>query len=90
MGSGKRLIPTRLGGKLKTIREGLGLTTEEMVKQLDCPEIPLHRASITQYEKSRREPPLIILLKYSRLSHHPLENIIDDDLDLISPIPTKQ
>lgn len=82
MGSGKRIIPARLGEKLKTIRERLELTTEELIVKLDCPSIPLHRASITQFEKGRREPPLIVLLKYARLVSIPVEILIDDELNL--------
>ena len=83
MGSGKRITPQRLGEKLKMIREKLGLSTEEMIVALNCPTIPLHRASITQYEKGRREPPLIVLLQYARLYRTSLENLIDDNLDLM-------
>lgn len=82
MGSGKRIIPAKLGTKLKAIREGLGLTTEELIAKLDCPEIPLHRASITQYEKNRREPQLIILLKYARLVGTNVDVLIDDEQEL--------
>lgn len=82
MGSGKRLIPARLGEKLKAIRENLGLTTEELIIKLNCPEVPLHRASITQYEKGRREPPLIVILNYSRLAGKSVNVLIDDKLDL--------
>ena len=82
MGSGKRIIPARLGEKLKAIREALGLTTEEMVAKLDCPSIPLYRASITQFEKGRREPQLIILLKYARLAGTSVDVLIDNDLNL--------
>lgn len=82
MGSGKRIIPIRLGEKLKTIRENLGLTTEELIIKLDCSSVPLHRASITQYEKGRREPPLIVLLKYARLVNLSVDLLIDDKLEL--------
>lgn len=82
MGSGKRLIPARLGEKLKAIREELGLTTEEMIAKLDCSEIPLHRASITQFEKGRREPQLIVLLKYARLARTNVDFLIDDNLNV--------
>ena len=82
MGSGKRIIPARLGEKLRAIRENLGLTTEELIIRLDCPSVPLHRASITQYEKGRREPPLIVLLKYSRLVNLSVDLLIDDKLEL--------
>lgn len=82
MGSGKRIIPARLGEKLKAIRESLGLTTEELIIKLNCPEVSLHRASITQYEKGRREPHLIVLLHYARLSRLSVDSLIDDELDL--------
>lgn len=82
MGTGKRVKPARLAEKLKAIRENLGLTTEELLIKLDCPTIPLHRASITQYEKGRREPNLIVLLSYSRLVGISVDYLIDDNLSL--------
>lgn len=82
MGTRKRHIPRRLPEKLKAIRERLGLTTEEMVERLNCPEIPLHRASITQYEKGRREPFLIVLLQYARLAKVDVSVLIDDGEDV--------
>ena len=85
MGSGKRIIPARLGEKLKAIRETLELTTEEIIIKLNCPEIPLHRASITQYEKNRREAPLVVILNYARLAQVNVDVLIDDKLNL----PTK-
>ena len=82
MGTGKRPTPARLAEKLKAIRGNLGLTTERMVIELNCPSVPLHRASITQYEKGRREPPLVVLLHYARLYKTGVENLIDDELEL--------
>lgn len=84
MGSGKRIIPVKLGEKLKAIRDNLDLTTEEMVAKLNCPEIPLHRASITQFEKNRREPQLIILLKYARLAGTSVDALIDDNQEIFT------
>ena len=52
VGKNKRLIPAKLGRKLKTIREHLGLTQEELIERLDCPSIPLHTGTITNYEKN--------------------------------------
>lgn len=89
MGSGKRIIPARLGEKLKSIRESFELTTEEMIAKLDCPEIPLYRASITQFEKNRREPQLMILLKYARLAQVEVDVLIDDNLSLNMKTPRK-
>lgn len=82
MGSGKRIKPARLAEKLKAIRESLGLTTEELIQRLDCPEVPLYRANITHYEKGRREPPLIVLLQYARLRGIFVDDLIDDTKNL--------
>lgn len=82
MGSGKRVKPERLAEKLKAIRERMGLTTEELIVKLDCPEIPLYRANITHYEKGRREPPLIVLLQYARLIGIHVDDLIDDKMDI--------
>ena len=87
MGTSRRPKPKRLAEKLKTIREMLGLTTEDLINRLDCPEIPLHRASITQYEKGRREPPLEVLLQYSRLVNIYVDVLIDDKLCLPNILP---
>jgi transcriptional regulator with XRE-family HTH domain len=83
MGTGKRIKPERLAEKLKAIRVNLGLTTEELIIKLECPEVPLHRASITQYEKGRREPNLIVLLHYARLVRLTVDSLIDDEIDLL-------
>ena len=82
MGSGKRAKPKRLAGKLKIIRESLGLTAEELIDRLDCPEIPLYKASISMFESGKREPPLIILLRYAKLVKTSTDILIDDKLDL--------
>lgn len=82
MGTGKRIKPLQLAEKLKAIRDNLGLTAEEIIIKLDCPVVPLHRASITQYEKGRREPPLIILLQYARLAKTHVDDLIDDNVGL--------
>ena len=82
MGRSKRIQPIRLAEKLKAIRENLELTAEQLIERLNCPQIPLHRASITEYEKGRREPPSLILLAYSRLANIAVEILIDDELDL--------
>jgi transcriptional regulator with XRE-family HTH domain len=82
MGTGKRVMPEHLGEKLKFIREQLRMTTREMAIALEHPAIKPHSASITQYEKGRREPPLAILLKYARLYKINVELLIDDDLTL--------
>ncbi len=53
-------MPARLAEKLEAIRQSLSLTGEEMAKRLDLPQLYDHRASITKYEKGRRELPSLI------------------------------
>ncbi len=87
MGTSNRIKPERLPEKLETIRIRLGLKTEELISRLDCPAVPLYRASISQYERGKREPPLLILLAYARLANVYVEVLIDDAIDLPEQTP---
>ncbi len=82
MGRSKRIIPIKLGQKLKAIREHLGLTGEQLIAELDCPSVPLDTGVITKFEKGRRDPSSIVLLKYARLIKVSTDVLIDDELDL--------
>lgn len=87
MGKASRKRPKRLSEKLSAIRLGLNLTFEELIERLDCPEIPLYRASISQYENDKGEPPLSVLLQYARLANVYVDVLIDDDLNLPDRLP---
>jgi transcriptional regulator with XRE-family HTH domain len=82
MGRSNRIKPKRLGEKLKLIRESLGLTLEQMIERLDYKESKLYPQNISGFEKSEREPNLLILLAYSRLAGVSSDVLIDDYLDL--------
>jgi len=82
VGQNKRIMPAKLGEKLKTIREHLGLTGEQLVERLDCPSIRLNKGTINKYEYGLREPGIIVLLQYARLAKVPMEVLADDKLDL--------
>ncbi len=73
----------RLPEKLKTIRLALGLSQNELIKRLGF-EGELIQSHISAYEvkKHNRTPPIGVLLQYSRISGVPLENIVDDALEL--------
>ena len=91
MGSSKRMekhAPKRLGEKLRKIRESFGDSQAAFLKRLGNPESIL-QTSISAYEGGRREPPLLILLKYSKTANVSLESLIDDSLDLPAKIPDK-
>lgn len=86
MGSSKRMdkhAPKRLGEKLLKIRESFGDSQAAFLERLGNPESIL-QTSISAYEKGKREPPLLILLKYSRLANLSLEVLVDDELHLPS------
>jgi len=87
MGRGNRIMPVRLGVKLHAIRKGLDLTMEQMIAELGCKHIPLYPASITEYEKGKREPPLPVLLEYARAANVFVDVLIDDELDLPERLP---
>jgi len=57
----------------------LGLSQPQLAKRLDA-GIPYN--DISKYEHDRNEPPLAVLLAYSRVARIPLEQIVDDHLDL--------
>jgi hypothetical protein len=43
---------------------------------------------ISDFELGKREPNLIVLLAYSKLSNIPLNNIVDDELELPEKLPS--
>jgi transcriptional regulator with XRE-family HTH domain len=58
-----------------------------MVHRLEDSE-GLTQTSISGYELGQREPPLTVLLSYSKLANVHLEVLADDYLDLPETIPS--
>jgi DNA-binding XRE family transcriptional regulator len=52
-----------------------------MVKRLGVQDL-IHYTTISKYELDKNEPPLTILLAYARLIGIPVEQIIDDEIEL--------
>jgi transcriptional regulator with XRE-family HTH domain len=73
--------PKHLAKKLLQIRLSLGVSQGKMVKQLGVQDLIDH-TTISKYELDKNEPPLVILLAYARLIGIPVEQIIDDELEL--------
>jgi len=90
MGSTKRLKPQYLADKLKKIRVELGMTMDVLGEKLSNKSIAVYRGTIHNYESGEREPPLAVLLQYSRLANVYLEVLVDDEIDLPSKIPSAQ
>ena len=82
MGRSYRSRPKKLGAKLKLIRLRLGLTQPEMITELSVKDEPLYPSGISEYERGKREPPLLVLLKYARLAGVSTDVLIDDKLKL--------
>jgi len=78
--------PKHLAENLLQIRRSLGISQGEMVKQLGIQDLIDH-TTISKYELDKNEPPLAILLAYARLTGIPVEQIIDDELELTIRFP---
>ena len=81
MGRKSRLRVERLPEKLRQIREIAGLSQSQMVERLGAAD-HIDRSKVSAYESGEREPPLLILLRYSRVGGLSVEYLIDDALDL--------
>jgi transcriptional regulator with XRE-family HTH domain len=84
MGAYKRTQPKELKHKLKTIRERLNLTQEEMIAALQkhAAHEFLDTGYISRFESGKREPSLPVLLAYSKLAGVTVNVLIDDKLEL--------
>lgn len=81
MGRGGRIRQERLAEKLLQIRLALGLSQTEMLYRLGVEDLIVYN-QISRYETGSHEPPLRILLAYSRVAGVHMEVIVDDELDL--------
>lgn len=81
-----RRRPERLGEKLRQIRLSLSLSLSEMLKRLDAEDI-IASSQLSEYESGRREPSLVVLLRYARAAGVPTEVLIDDELELPAQLP---
>jgi transcriptional regulator with XRE-family HTH domain len=77
----KRPRPEYLADKLLLIRRRLKLSQPQLAKLLNV----RNYTDISHYEHNQNEPPLAVLLAYSRAAKVSVENLIDDDLDLFDP-----
>ena len=87
MGRAARLKPVRLAEKLRTVRLSLGLSQNELIKQLGFEDV-LYQSNISGYESGEREPPLPILLAYAQAAGLCLDILVDDACDLPDKLPS--
>ena len=79
--------PERLAEKLRQVRLSLGFSQTELLRRLDA-EALIAYSQISEFETGRREPSLLMLLRYARLACVPAEVLIDDELDLPAKLPS--
>jgi transcriptional regulator with XRE-family HTH domain len=82
MGSKRRAQPRRLGEKLLQIRKALEMTQEQMAEKLNLKESPVYPTHISEFERGRREPSLLVLLQYAKLAGISTDVLIDDERNL--------
>jgi transcriptional regulator with XRE-family HTH domain len=89
MGKGEGRRPKLLGKKLRIVREQLGLSQNGMLRRLGLHE-EFTQAELSAYERGVRQPPLHVLLEFSKTANVWVNVLIDDDLSLPSEIPSRQ
>ena len=72
--------PKRLAEKLLKIRQSLGVSQSAMVYRLG---VQLGANNISKYEHDLNEPPTDVILAYARLASVPLEQLVDDEIELL-------
>jgi len=75
--------PQRLAEKLLQIREALGLSQKEMAERLnERAGVKITYRNVSKYERGKSVPYNEIVLAYARLANVPMNQIVDDDLDI--------
>jgi transcriptional regulator with XRE-family HTH domain len=90
MGVKRRMGVKKLPGKLKAIREALGLSQPELLNRLsdyDKRIKRLNKSNISNYEKAHREPPIPVLLAYARVAGVCMEVLVDPEKELPEVLP---
>ncbi len=74
--------PRRLALKLRKIRKDLNLTQQQMAELVRHRRSPVYPGHVSEFEAARREPSLLVLLRYARAAGVKVEALIDDKLEL--------
>jgi transcriptional regulator with XRE-family HTH domain len=88
MGTRARHKPERLAEKLLRIREALGLSQNGLIRQMGAEDL-IAQNTVSEYELGKREPSLLVLLKYAEVAGVCLDVLANDDLDLPAKLPAK-
>jgi transcriptional regulator with XRE-family HTH domain len=74
--------PRRLPGKLRKIRMKLNLTQQQMSDMVRHRRSPVYPGHVSEFESGRREPSLLVLLKYARAAGVAVDTLVDDNLEI--------
>lgn len=88
MGQARRPQPTRLALKLRQVRMLLDLSQEQMADRLKHVKSPPQPGHISEFERGKREPSLLVLVAYARASGVLVDELVDDELELPKKLPT--
>lgn len=88
MGRAKRSKVEKLPQKLKQIRESLGLSQNDLIREIGF-EGEIYQGNVSEYESGKRQPPLHILLSYAQLAGICLDVLADDNSNLPKKIPSE-
>lgn len=86
MGRRARHTPVHLPKKLLRIRKALGLSQNEMVQRMGLAG-ELLREEISDFERGKRVPPLLVLLRYAQAANVYVDALIDDEAKLPARLP---
>jgi transcriptional regulator with XRE-family HTH domain len=75
----RRPQPKRIGAKVLAIRQRLGLSQTQLKDRINFAG---DYGRISDYELGKRVPTILTLLAYARAAKVPLEQLVDDTLEL--------
>ena len=81
MGRRKARSPVKLARKLVYVRKTLGLSQNELIERMGL-KAKLRREEISDFERGKRVPPLLVLLRYARTANLHVDDFIDDEINL--------
>lgn len=71
-------FPERLQEKLEAIRQRLGLSPDEIARQIGAQ----NGEEVLSYENDEGDLPVRMLWNYARIANVPIEQLLDDKCDL--------
>lgn len=89
MGKKPRRAPVHLAEKLLHIRTALKLSQNGMVERMGLVG-ELLREEISDFERGKRVPPLLVLLGYARAANVYVDALIDDEAKLPARLPSRR